>query len=331
MKKMAICFSRHGKEVIGRLNSEAAKRGIEPAEAYVHMESDQDNDDGFIHYKGSTAEWAALADERGACAIFVSAVGIAVRAINSVSRDKLKDIPVIVIDDNANFVIPVLSGHAGGANKIALTLAELLGAIPVITTSTDVNGCFSADVFASENNLRIAERKGIKKVSAKAIEGKSVSISFKHYPPEDGADIIVADETDREYSLLLKPKKYVLGAGCRRGKDVAEAEAFIKSLLKENNIAIDDIYALCTIDIKQDEEALKAFSRKNRIPLLCFDAAMLNEAEGEFEASDFVKEKVGVDNVCERAACLGAGRGGKKIVGKVKGEGITCAVYMRDV
>ena len=89
MKKMAICFSAHGREVIKRLNAEAAKRGIEPAEAYIHMEGAKDGEDGFISYGGSVSEWALLAESRAACAIFVSAAGIAVRACAAISRDKL--------------------------------------------------------------------------------------------------------------------------------------------------------------------------------------------------------------------------------------------------
>ena len=331
MKKMAICFGSHGMEVIKRLNAGAVEHGIEPAEAYIHSAGVKDDPEGFKSYGGSVSEWALTAESKGACAIFVSAVGIAVRACAAISKDKLKDIPVIVIDDNARFVIPILSGHAGGANKIALVLAELLGAVPVITTSTDVNGAFSVDVFAAENRLNIDNRNGIKKLSAKAIEGKPVTISFKHYPPEDGADVIVADETDREYTILLKPKRYVLGIGTKRGKDPAGLESFITGILDEKGISYDDIYAVCTIDIKQDEEAIKALSQKYRIPLLCFDTLMLSEAKGEFESSDFVSKTVGVDNVCERAACLGAGRGAVKLIGKTKKDGMTAAVYMRSV
>ena len=105
--------------------------------------------------------------------VFVGAAGIAVRAIAPYVRDKLTDPPVIVTDENGNFVIPILSGHVGGANSLALEVAEVLEAQPVITTATDVSGAFSVDLFARENDLRIANREGIAKVSSSALEGWS--------------------------------------------------------------------------------------------------------------------------------------------------------------
>ncbi|MCR5094619.1 MAG: cobalamin biosynthesis protein [Lachnospiraceae bacterium] len=328
MQKKAICFSKKGTEVIERINRACAARGIRGTDAFIDREGEEEIP-GFTRVTGSVHTWAEQHFIPGNALIFVGATGIAVRALTGLPKDKLTDCPVIVIDDNGGFVIPILSGHAGGANKLAVLLAELLEAIPVITTSTDVNDTFSVDTFAAENRLTVADRAGIKKVSAKAIEGKAVTISVKNYPPDQPVDVIVADETDAECQLLLKPKRYTVGLGMKKGKDQAELERFFLETLRENDLTTEDIYALCTLDIKEEEPALTALRDKYRIPVISFDRELLMKAPGDFTASEFVEKTVGVDNVCERVAVLGAGSGAEIVLRKKAADGMTIAIARR--
>lgn len=268
--------------------------------------------------------------------VFVGAAGIAVRAIAPLVRDKLKDPPVIVIDENGSFVIPLLSGHIGGANRLALEIADILGAQPVITTATDVSGAFSVDLFAKENDLRITNREGIAKVSSSALEGKPVTICIKDYPAEEPVDVLIADEEaakglKNSAKIVLCPKRYAIGMGCRKGKAFEDLRAFAEEVLRENGIDISDAGCIATIDIKKDEEGLKRLSEVWRMPLITFDAGLLAKAEGEFSHSDTVLEKVGVDNVCERAAVLAAGKGSQIRVKKTALDGMTIAVAERRI
>ena len=268
--------------------------------------------------------------------VFIGAAGIAVRAVAQFVRDKLKDPPVIVIDENGSFVIPLLSGHVGGANSLALEIAEAIKAQPVITTATDVSGAFSVDVFARENELRIANRDGIAKVSSSALEGKPVTLCIKDYPPEEPVDVLIADEEAAKglkdaAKIVLCPKRYAIGMGCRRDKSYEDLRAFAEDVLSNNGIDINDAGCIATIDVKKDEEGLKRLSQAWRMPLITFEAGLLAKAEGDFSHSDTVLEKVGVDNVCERAAVLAAGKGSQIRVKKTARDGMTIAVAERKI
>ncbi|MCD7716475.1 MAG: cobalt-precorrin 5A hydrolase [Lachnospiraceae bacterium] len=108
--------------------------------------------------------------------IFVGACGIAVRTIAPYIKSKTTDPAVLVIDEAGQFVISLLSGHLGGANRLAEQAASILGATPVITTATDVNGKFAVDVFAKENHLRIGSMKAAKEISAAILRGEKVGV-----------------------------------------------------------------------------------------------------------------------------------------------------------
>ena len=328
MKKLAICFSKSGANIIEKINRACADKDITPLSCYA-LTSSEDIPGDFTRVSSDVYKWTSDNFVEGNALIYVGAAGIAVRALSGLPKDKLSDCPVIVIDDVGRFVIPILSGHAGSANKLAEIIASLLEAIPVITTSSDVNDVFSVDTYAVENRMTIAEKSGIKKVTSRALENKKVTLSIKDYPPEYPVDVIVADETDAEHLLLLKPKMYTVGLGMKKDKNPVELEEFFLDTLKENNIDVSDIYALCTIDIKEDEPAILNLRDKYRIPVLSFDAELLKKAPGEYTASEFVRETTGVDNVCERSAVLGAGTGSELVLRKTAKNGMTIAIAKR--
>lgn len=102
--------------------------------------------------------------------IFVGSVGIAVREIAPHVKDKRTDPAVVSIDELGHFAVPLLSGHIGGANDLALDLAQSIGAVPVITTATDINKRFSVDAWATRQGFLIANISRAKAVSAAILE-----------------------------------------------------------------------------------------------------------------------------------------------------------------
>lgn len=120
----------------------------------------------------SPEEWAAEGFRMHQPLLFVGAAGIAIRTVAPLVKDKLQDSPVLVMDEGGRHIIPLLSGHMGGANALARDIGARIGADPAITTATDVNGCFAIDDFARRNGLRIENREAIRRVSGKLLSGK---------------------------------------------------------------------------------------------------------------------------------------------------------------
>ena len=254
------------------------------------------------------------------------------RTIAPFLKDKLTDSPVLVLDEAGNYVIPLLSGHVGGANEIALLLAELLGAVPVITTATDINNAFAIDIFAKKHDLSIDKKEGIKKVSTKVLEKKKLSMTIA---PEYAAKVDVAigtpeDGQKPEPLLTLIPKEYILGIGCRRNKEEQELKAFAESCLNETGVDWKQIRAIASIDKKKDENAILKLAAEHGIPFLTFDAETLSRVSGTFDSSVFVESQVGVDNVCERAAMAACRDNGRLVLQKKAENGMTLAIAKED-
>lgn len=292
--------------------------------------------------------WAGEQIKEGRSLLFIGACGIALRAVAPHITGKLSDRPVLVMDEKGNYVIPLLAGHVGGANELAEELGRLTGAIPVITTATDLEGHFAVDLFAKRNSLGIMEKAGIAKVSAKVLAGEKVTLAVDRerlakgeMPPADvrlltpqegeSADVVVrTGKPDKEPLLWLRPRPYVIGMGCKRGTEETKIAAYIDETLRRVQIEKEEICALASIDRKRDEQGLVNWSRKHGIPFLTYSAQELAKVEGELHESAFVRETVGVGNVCERAALRACGEGGSLIVEKHMSEGMTIAIARRE-
>ena len=98
----------------------------------------------------SLSDWTKRVFQPGNNLLFIGAAGIAVRAIAPYVREKQSDPAVVVMDEKANWCIPILSGHLGGANLLANKLAKMTGAQAAITTATDVRGVWAVDSWAKQ-------------------------------------------------------------------------------------------------------------------------------------------------------------------------------------
>ena len=267
--------------------------------------------------------------------IFVGAAGIAVREIAPYVRDKRTDPAVLDLDERANFVIPLLSGHIGGANALARRLAAALGATAVVTTATDVNGKFSVDTWAAEHGCAISDMGGAKQISAEILE-HSVPVCSDFPIQGPLPDGLVLGESGElgiyvgyrcsapfMHTLRLVPRVLRVGVGCRRGISREAVEEAIGKVFAENRLDPAAILGVFSIDLKEHEPGLLAACAAQGWPAHFYSASQLQAVPGEFTGSDFVRAVTGVENVCERAAFLDAER---LLVKKTACDGVTVAV-----
>jgi cobalt-precorrin 5A hydrolase len=268
--------------------------------------------------------------------LFITASGIAVRSVAPFLRGKHLDPAVVAMDEGGGFVISLLSGHLGGANRLARELAAFFGATPVITTATDVAGLPCVEDLAERFSLAIDDVRKIKAINSAVLKGEKVpvidrdpkrrkeaglifgaSFRFVSRLPErldkHRAFVMVSSRTGvvpaeiKRKTLVLRPREFAVGVGCRRGVTVEEVSTAISKALKDSGVSPLSIKNLATIDIKKDEEGLTGFAARAGVPMEFFTAAELNTVKPPSGRSRMVEEKTGAGGVSEPAALLSAG------------------------
>lgn len=290
--------------------------------------------------------------------VFIMAAGIAVRVISPFIRHKSVDPAVVVIDEGGNFAISLLSGHLGGANALAGELAALMGAAPVITTATDVQGRPAMDMVARKLGLSPEPVQHLKDVNSAIVNGGRVGI-YTDMPktllldrcPEladEGIEILALPEqpdemkrfdavvamTDRLFvapegcpDIYLRPGTLVAGIGCRRGIGPEEILQAVTEACTEGGYGTGAVKALATAWLKTDEPGIREAAEALLVPLRIFSGEALAACTARYglAESNYVMKQIGVGAVCEPAAILGT-KQGELVVPKQKYAGITVAI-----
>lgn len=311
---------------------------------YVTVDSSKKNSENYIPHK----LWTKKYFRKGNVLIFIGACGIAVRSVAPFMKNKRKDAAVLVCDEHGKNVVSLLSGHIGHGNEACNILSSLIGANPVITTSSDVNKVFALDVFAEKNSLSVSDFQKLKIFSSRFLEEKKClmhvdesiceNISIKNKPEY----VVVENCADGNYDniftlsyyaketrcLKLIPRCIVIGVGCRKGKSFFCINRFIRKIMKENDISEKSVHSVASIDLKKNENGIKKFAKRLGVPFVTFSAEELNSFEGDFKSSDFVRKITGTDNVCERSVIACGAE--NFIIHKQSFKGITVAIGIRN-
>lgn len=286
------------------------------------------------------------------------ALGAAIRLIAPLLRDKHTDPGVVAIDDAGRFAISVVSGHMGDANGLAKQCAMLLGAIPVVTTASDVHSTLAVDLLGRSMGWQVESASHMTTLSASIVNGEAVAVlqeagnldwwESEHPWPKNLArvnnvrdvnastfaallvisDHIIEGLPEELPTIVYRPPTLVLGVGCRRGVSLGSLDAFIRETLAAHGFAFQSIAVLATAEIKSDEVALQMLAKRYHWSFETHSVEALKTMTSVPNPSEQVHRLVGTPSVCEAAALLSS-KGGELVVFKHKGEGMTLAIARR--
>ena len=267
--------------------------------------------------------------------IFVAATGAVVRIIDGKFKSKDTDPAVISIDDHANFVISLLSGHLGGANEECKKIANGIGAIPVVTTASDVGGKIAVDTLSQKIKAKLEDLEGAKRVTSLIVNAENVSLHL----PKNVVDvdqnssgvIVVSNRKKIEVSKII-PQNIILGIGCKRDITKEHIIEKIKSVMETQNLEFSSIKKAASAWVKSDEIGLLEAMEELNIPIEFFEKEKILEVEDLIEdRSEYVKKTIGVYGVSEPCAYLASSRKGKFLVKKVKLDGMTLSIFEEEI
>jgi len=283
---------------------------------------------------------AGLPEAWTECDLIVShlALGATTRIIAPLLASKKTDPGVVVIDDAGRFVIPLVGGHAGGANDLARRLAEGLGATAVLTTATDAAGLpgldtlgwpWSGDVAGVTRAILDGEPVAVVRTQRWPLPPLPANVTVNSpgevEPVGPVAHVLVTDELTPAATLptvVLNPPSLVAGMGCNRGTSAAVLKELLTSTLADAGLALASLAALTSVDAKADETGLVELAADLDVPFVTYPADILADQVVP-NPSNHAQAAVGTPSVAE-ASVLTHGAG--LIVEKQRTPEATCAI-----
>lgn len=298
-----------------------------------------------------------------AALVCVMATGVVIRSLAPALRGKREDPAVLCVDEAGRFVIPLLSGHVGGANALARLLARELGAQAVLTTSSDVQGLLGPDLLAEALQARVTNPGALLlATSAALVNGGGVDLWFDRQemggaagfleglagyrarqvggpaPGTAAASVVVTGRDPHGMAgvpagaLQLVPRWVAAGVGCTRGRSGDILVAAVRAVLAEAGLYPEALRTLASVRAKENEPGLLAAAQELQVPLVF---ASDDEVEATMAAyalveNPWVRRNVGVGGAAEPAALWAAGEGATLIVPKRAGDGVTVALARAD-
>ena len=297
--------------------------------------------------------------------VFIMSTGIVVRVIAPCIATKTTDPAVVVMDEKGRHAISLLSGHIGGANRLAVAISGNLHATPVITTATDIHQVPAIDVIAIDNGLAIENPEAIKTISMaflnqdpvylhdpyhrlddiSALDGM-IALSEKNWMPESTAAGKNITTTHSKFSNFVLPKAVVVVDDRRMRFPDASLILRPKSLIAgmgcNRNTSATEIREFLINKMARFALSVNSLNCIATIDIKSDEAGLLETARSlnipirfftreelsEIDSpnpSEIVNHHIGVPSVCEAAAVL-ASKKGELIVPKQISPNVTLAI-----
>lgn len=174
VKVALVAITKHGSETLRKLAPALPSATVVVSEKFADKVFGLPNKTKV--YSGALSAQIKILFESYDQIVFFVSLGAVVRLIAPHLRSKEVDPGVLVVDDAAQFVIPVLSGHIGGANAYAEKVANLIKATPVVTTASDVGNTIPVDILGRELGWTVeAPKINITRVSAHVVNEEPVA------------------------------------------------------------------------------------------------------------------------------------------------------------
>lgn len=348
-KKIAILSITQNGKSLG-LN---IKNNIKNADLYFIKRDIVENETNVIHINKRLKDFVPEIFNQYDYIIFIMATGIVIRTIAPLVVSKFSDPAILVTDEKGKNIISLLSGHMGGANEMTLYISDLINSNPVITTATDINEKSSLDMIAKKLNAHIDNfRDNVLKINSMIVNNEKVGLFVdgnylvdtrgfvldEKNTLKDIDNIVVISnkvsiDTNLDFSnkniIKVIPKDIVIGIGCRRDTDSEYMKDSLVDFLEQQNIDINAIKEIGSIDVKKDEKAILNLSKYLRVPFKIFTKEEISQVDYLYDKSEWVKKSVGVYSVAEPVAHLLSN--GNLIVKKHKYKGITFSIGRIDI
>ena len=316
MRIVTLCFSSRGEATALRLTDVGNVVRVAPG-----------------RLKATVASWWGRAD----ALVFVSSLGIAVRAAAPHLSDKGSDPAVVMVSEDGSIVLPVAGAHLGGGGDLAARLAEVLGATLVQTTSSDRAGLTAPDLLASRLGWALLGKEMLPALNGALIESGSLSYwtDAAEFLPELPEGYSSADEPFAD--LIISPRRYVktqarvqlvprcvvAGIGCRKDAPVGTIRSVLFEAMRSHSLLPEAIKEIRTVDEKRDEPGLKELALSLKVPLIVVHRDEILKMEGNFSPSAASRhlDLPGVAEPCAASA-------GRLLGERLAADGVTVALSL---